>query len=300
MSTRNDILEKVPSRADRVAYATGVLLDTLDFEAEQNYHRGRLGRALAYLHGSGTVSGLFVDWEKPLAPGDDPAFPDGREESLLVRPGLAVDRLGRLIEVPATACLRLNQWFNGKREINQLNILQSVTVEDVLMPDDTLQDLLFPNAVIADVFVNFVACERGKTPAFAAGPFDALDAVQPSRLRDFYDLELIPRDSPTAPLPVNPWAAVSGLADADARRSKVHEIIFGSWEEGSDSWDDFGPKRRDEHKVGQNTTAVFLARVTIPMTNANPPVRNMEQFVVVKNELRQFVYTTGALLSWLG
>jgi hypothetical protein len=40
------------------------------------------------------------------------------------------------------------------------------------------------NGVIADVFLNFVVCERGKTPAFASGPFDALDAIAPSRLRD--------------------------------------------------------------------------------------------------------------------
>ena len=48
---------------DRVFYAEGVLLSAADFEAEQAYHRGRLARALAALHGSGTVAGLRVIWQ---------------------------------------------------------------------------------------------------------------------------------------------------------------------------------------------------------------------------------------------
>jgi hypothetical protein len=290
MSTRIDALEKAPSSPDRVVYATGVLLDALDFDAEQTYHRGRLARALAYLHGSGTASGLRVVWEEPLEPGDDPNFPDGREERLLVQPGVALDRLGRLIEVPVTACLRLDRWFDGKRGVNQL----------VILPNVTVSDSTFPNAVIADVFVNFVACERGKTPAFAAGPFDALDAVQPSRLRDFYDLDLVVRDAVDAPLPANPWAEVGTLGDPAARRDRVHELIFDSWREGTDAWDERGPSPLPEHVAGQNPTAVFLARLTIPLDAADPPQRDLGQDVVVQNDLRRFVYTTGALLSWLG
>lgn len=290
MSTRKDTLEKAPSPPDRVVYATGVLLDALDFDTEQTYHRGRLARALAYLHGSGTVSGLHVDWEEPLTAGADPNFPNGREERLLVNPGLALDRLGRLIEIPRAACIRLDRWFDGKRGVGQL----------VILPNVTVGGSTFPNAVIADVFVRFVACERGKTPAFAAGPFDALDAVQPSRRRDFYDLELIMRDAVDAPLPANPWAEVSALGDATARRNKVHEILFASWREGTDAWDQDGPTRQPEHVVGQNPTAVFLARLTLPLTADNPPQRDTAQDVVVQNDVRQFVYTTGALVHWLG
>jgi hypothetical protein len=290
MSTPKDTLEKAPSSPDRVVYATGVLLDALDFDAEQTYHRGRLARALAYLHGSGTVSGLLVEWDRPLAPGDEANFPNGRQEQVRVAPGLALDRLGRLIEVPRAACLRLGRWFDGKRAAGELCILPNVTVGA----------LTFPHAVIADVFVSFAACARGKTPAFAAGPFDALDAVQPSRWRDFYDLELIVRDAVDAPLPVNPWAEVSALGDPTARRNKVHELIFASWREGTDAWDEHGPTRRPEHVVGQNPTAVFLARLTIPLTADDPPQRDTTQDVVVQNDVRQFVYTAGALVSWLG
>ena len=289
MSTQKDPLEKAPTPPDRVVYATGVLLDAQDFDAEQTYHRGRLARALAYLHGSGTVAGLRVEWEAQLAPGADPNFPQGREERLLVQPGLALDRLGRLIEIPRAACLRVERWFTGKRAAGQLVILPNVTVGAAT----------FPNAVIADVFVHFVACERGKTPAFASGPFDALDAVQPSRRRDFYDLELIVRDAVDAPLPTDPWAAVSALGDMTARRNKVHDMLFAAWREGTDAWDNNGPTPQPEHVVGQNPTAVFLARLTLPLTADTPPQRDTTQAVVVQNDVRQFVYTPGALVHWL-
>ena len=110
MSTRdvvNDPLRKptAPDRAkllDRVFYATGAMLDATDFTDEQAYHRGRLARALAYLHGAGTVAGLRVDIEP--AP----------EEMVVVQPGMALNRLGRIIEVPRRACIRVDEWFTGK------------------------------------------------------------------------------------------------------------------------------------------------------------------------------------------
>ena len=46
--------------AERVFYAAGALLTEDDFRTEQRYHRGRLGRVLAYLHGAGTIAGLDV------------------------------------------------------------------------------------------------------------------------------------------------------------------------------------------------------------------------------------------------
>ena len=93
---------------DRVNYATGVLLDAADFRAEQDYHRSRLARALAYAMGHGTLAGLEVVHE-PEQPADstNPA----RSERLLVAPGLAIDRLGRLIEIVKPRCLRLGEWY---------------------------------------------------------------------------------------------------------------------------------------------------------------------------------------------
>jgi hypothetical protein len=49
-----------PPQALRVFYSTGRMLGVEDFQAEQDYHRGRLARALLALNGAGTVIGLNV------------------------------------------------------------------------------------------------------------------------------------------------------------------------------------------------------------------------------------------------
>src|SRR5258706_10724714 len=84
---------------ERVFYSVGALLGVEDFAAEQTYHRGRLARALSFLDGYGTVSGLRVEYQAP---------PD---EEVIVHPGIAFDRLGRIIEVPSDVCIRLDKWY---------------------------------------------------------------------------------------------------------------------------------------------------------------------------------------------
>jgi hypothetical protein len=292
MSARPDPLAAPDALAragvlDRVFYATGILLAADDFDAEQTYHRGRLARALGYLHGSGTVAGLRVVVAPALAPGADPAFPQGREEELRIEPGLAVDRLGRLIEMPRAACLRLDRWYQA---------------EEV----DRLRTALHAGGVIVDVFLRYVTCDRGKTPAFAAGPFDALDAVQPSRLRDAYELTLVPRAEASPPLPETGALGAPPLppGDVDARRAALHEAIFTGWREGTDQWTDRGPAPLREHAAGQDPTALFLARLLLPATPAptvdERPLRTAGAVVSVDNESRRFVYSVVALARWLG
>lgn len=291
-----DPLAKRPGPPDMVAYAIGMLLGADDFEAEQLYHRGRLARSLRYLHGVGTVAGLRVELVTALAAGVDPRFPRGREESLVVKPGVAVDRLGRLIEVPSAACIRLGRWYDGQ-------------------PPDRLTAALHPkgaadplSGVVVDVFIRHYLCENGKTPAFADGPFDALDAVHPSRLREFYKLELVPREEEEPPLPLNQWKKLSGIVDPDERWRELQEEVFKAWQEGSESasggWNTDGPAPLREHVVGQDPTSLFLARLTLPAvaagSNDTRPTRTAGAAVTIDNHKRQFVYTTGALARWLG
>lgn len=275
MSTRGDPLAG-PTRPDRVHYQTGVLLGAEDFSAEQTYHRGRLARALAALHGSGTVAGLRVRVEPPVAPGEDPDLPEGREERLLVEPGLALDPLGRMIELPRSACIRLQRWY-----------------ED-LPGDDRTQGFHGPSGgVVVDVFVRFVACERGLTPAAATGPFDALDAVAPSRLRDAYELELFVRREDDPPLPAPRWPDLAAESDEGARREALHEAILeGSWLGANDPL--------PEHAAGQAPTDVFLARLVLPATEGPPPERDPEAEVEVDNTSRRFVYGGAGLARWIG
>ncbi|MEO1337999.1 MAG: hypothetical protein AAFV29_20310, partial [Myxococcota bacterium] len=158
---------------DRLNYAQGILLSSEDFIEEQTYHRSRLSRSLRHLFGTGTAWGLRVE----LAP------IDGDDWEVRVFPGLAIDNFGRLIEVPRMACMALAGWRSGQL----IEDLQNAWMDDgggfVLM---------------ADVFVRFVECYRGKRPAFRSGPFDATDAVTDSRVRDGYELALVPRPEPVA------------------------------------------------------------------------------------------------------
>lgn len=294
MSTRRDPLTE-GIRAERPSYQTGVLLDAKDFTDEQSYHRGRLARALAYLHGSGTVAGLAVTHQAALAPRADPDVPQGRAEELVVEPGLAIDRLGRLIELPRPACIRLATWFDSQT-------------------DQDLNRAFFagPQGVLADVFIRFAVCENGKTPAFATGPFDALDAFAPARLSDAWQIEIVLRhehsDPPAAdvpPVPEDPWARFALRPDgAPAPAAAVRAALLQSWREGT-LFDVSGAlDRLPEHGQTVDPTSVFLARVAIRTTapdvpGARPP-RIDSREVVVDNQLRLFAVPVGLLAHWLG
>ena len=270
---------------DRVHYETGVLLDATDFRAEQSYHRGRLARALRYLHGSGTVAGLRVVHRPAIEREKDAQFPEGREEELEVQPGLALDRLGRIIEVPRRACIRLNRWYESQR------------------PDDVnaaLHNDARHQGVVVDLFIRFVSCERGKTPAFATGPFDALDAVAPSRLRDYYELRLVLRKEGNPPLPLNSWPDLAAVKKAE-RHQALREAIFNSWPRGTDpAQPDANPNDPEpavEYVEGQDKSSVFLARIVIPATRTTDeklPARASAP-VTVDNDARLFVYPPRAL-----
>jgi hypothetical protein len=291
-----DPLAQKPEPPDRLFYAIGILLDAEDFKAEQLYHRGRLSRTLAYLHGGGTVAGLKVEWKKPLESGESEEFKSGREEEIVVHPGLAIDRLGRVIEVPVSSCIRLKRWYEKQPAAELVKAFHPAKAGDPA------------NVVVVDVFIRFFICERGKTPAFATGPFDALDAVQPSRMREFYKIELVAREHD------NPDLLKSGLTDLSAltpaaRRAQLHKEILDGWREGTEEaqgqWKkNGGLAPLSEHESNQDPTSVFLARLKLP---ADPPpavgerpVREATEEVSVDNESRRFVYTANSLARWIG
>src|SRR5207302_951394 len=61
---RSAAVVKAREARGRAFYARGVLLSAPHLDADQLHDHGWLGRALAYLHGSGTLAGLEVTWEK--------------------------------------------------------------------------------------------------------------------------------------------------------------------------------------------------------------------------------------------
>jgi hypothetical protein len=257
MTRTADPLVSVRARAERLHYSTGELLGADDFRDEQTYHRRQLARALLHLHGSGTVAGLrVVHAHRPGTPGVSD------EVELRVEPGLAVDHAGRLIEVPLRACLRLRRWYEfiaGRPPLDR-----EPDARDLRTAWRPIAGGPPAGVVIADVFLSFHPCPRGYTPAFASGPFDALDASQPSRVRDAYELSLVLRTEPgdDPPRPADPWAGITG-ATPEARLASARGLALDLWRSVAEP--------APENPVGIDPTAVLLARLRLPAAE-NPNV----------------------------
>jgi len=272
-----DPLEAAPA-PERVNYATGVLLDAEDFRDEQTYHRGRLATALRHLVGFGTLAGLRV-----IAPADGDT-----ELELGVAPGVAIDRHGRLLELTAPQCIRLARWFDAE------------TTPALRAAVHRAPRIAVPVAVVVDVFISAMGCARGKTPAFATGPFDALDAIVPSRIAETVQLDLVARtEGPPAaiPVPTNSWPLPT------ATRDERLAAVLGSWDGGTAGSADGMLDPLTEHVEGHDPAALFLARVMIPVTlnEADPvttrPVLDLTTRVAVDNSARPFIFLPG---KWLG
>lgn len=268
---------EIAAPPERVNYAIGVMLDAQDFKDEQTYHRGRLAAALKALVGFGTLSGLRVV----------PPAADDEELELRVEPGLAIDRHGRLVQVSEPQCIRLARWFAAA----STGLLRSGIQRTPRVTADV--------AVVVDVFLSADSCARGKTPAFATGPFDALDAVVPSRLADAFRLELAPRaEGPPDPIPTprNFWPS------ANATREELLTAVLGSWEPSPPTADE-SLEPLAEHLEGRDPAAVLLARVAIPVILAadapgtTRPELLLTQRVSVDNGPRPFIALPG---KWLG
>ncbi len=302
MCAKKDSTNKDPLASslapDRVYYATGAMLDADDFQSEQSYHRGRLARLAAYMHGSGTVAGLAVSVDA------------GTEAKLRTQPGLAIDRLGRMIELPRPYCIRLANWYADQRANNSDALYTSFRAGNT--------DLT-TNHVVVDLFIKFVICQRGKQPAFATGNFDTLNGVAPHRLRDSSQLELVVRSETDLPLPDADFPDLSSLNASEKRAEIIRYKLEDAWQEGT-LWKQDGSKLNpaSEHTTSQDGTEVLLARLLIPATGqlaprdtsgeiirdqdgniaGQPPQMDNSQSITVLNGIRSFAFS-GAELDWL-
>ncbi len=282
-------------RPDRGNYAEGLLLDAGDFRDEQTYHRGRLARALSVLHGSGTVMGLRVGHDPTVAATDTTP---GREEQIRVEPGVAIDRAGRLVEVPRRVCLRLPRWLAKQGAALGPAFHAGVPVQD--RPTDPAATM---DGIVVDVFLRYVACEVGRTQTFANGPFDATDATSASRLRDAWEVTLRLRDepSPPAPSPRPEWLPGTP-AGADAA-DHAREAILDAWTLVSDRDAGTGKLARlPEHPPGQDPTSVLLARLVVEAAQQpdGSVTRSSAERVAVLNHLRRFAYPVGVVARLAG
>lgn len=307
MSTTADPIAVPPVAPPlRPCYALGVLLDAEDFAAEQGYHRGRLGRALAYLFGTGTAAGLRVTWR-------------AASQQLVVEPGLALDPLGRLLEIPRPVAVRLrggarpdDSWFEHVRGAGSNDPARNARLALDLVEGCTPGP---GRVLVADVFVRLVVCDHAKSPAFATGPYDALDAAAATRRRDGCELGLVIRTEAhtgTLPIPDDRRILATQPSDLAGALQWHRERILAAWRDGSDDWDDVTgalgaprPTPLEEHlprrgepiaddpsEVGRDPTSVLLARVRIPVTASDPP-GDLGQDPVIDNAVRRFVLASG-------
>jgi hypothetical protein len=157
-------LQTDPSK--RVNYTLGLVLGVDEFQQDQLYHAaGRRGHN-RLLHGYGTVWGLRVG-----------ATTGGSDPEIQVDAGVAVDPCGREICVPDRMCVKLDKWLDRHQ----------ATLKS-LYPDPTQQT--FPLAVV----LCHRECPTDTVPVPGEPCRSQDDAMQPSRIRDGFELKLMLRD----------------------------------------------------------------------------------------------------------
>jgi hypothetical protein len=125
-----------------------------------------------------------------------------------------------------------------------------------------------------------------------------------SRLRDAYELLLVPRDALEEDfdgLP-RPGPDLEGIADPAERVAALQDAVLDAWPTGGAAGHAGALEPPPEHPLGVDPTAHFLARVLIPVIAGAPgeaPERDGDA-VVVDNWARRFVPSTRLIQRWLG
>jgi len=207
-----------------------------------------------------------------------------------VTPGMAVDRVGRMIEVPRTVCIRIQLWL-ANQALADLNSF--VTSGSGL--------------VLIDVFATYVACTRGVTPCFATqDDYSATDAFSANRMLDSFAMRLVLRNDSGAGLPKDPWNAAgpvpSSAITPDIAKSLKQSILAASAGPGATPpFAGSGPTPT-EIPPGFDASSVFLARISIPATagaSGEPPNFDLNG-IIIDNLARLFLYPAALVARSIG
>ena len=275
-----------PPQPKRVYYSTGRMLGVADFQADQDYHRGRLARALVSLYGTGTVYGLMVGTDGNA---------DATKLQVRVAPGLAIDRVGRIIEVPRALCIVIHNWLND--QVQQWQDQQANPVPGQAARPDPNTAIHDGANLMCDVFATFVPCTRGLTPCFASqDDYDATDAFSANRWLDSFAMQLVLRTDAAPQTPADPWKNAGALPAAGANLTapviaNLQNILLRA----------AGPAPGVEYPPNFDATGVFLARILIAATagaSGAPPKWDLTR-ISIDNNSRLFLYPA-ALLARLG
>lgn len=204
----------------RLALAEGLMLSADHFATEQLYHRSRLSRTLAFLHGAGTVAGLDVSYQDV---GED----DASLIEIKVSPGLAIDRIGRLIELRFEACLSLRDWM--------AQTAATADGQNALQQGFRAASGGLPDHVMIDLEAQFGAFAQRPEPAFATGNADQIDGVQPSVNIDSCQLLMLIRDATSTMNALSDMARLEATpVSIDGLRKAKRETL---WDEVADAQD---------------------------------------------------------------
>lgn len=247
-----DALETRPA-PERLNLSDGALLTEKHFRTEQLYHRGQVSRLALHLHGAGTVAGLDVTFDPTTGP----------DVEIKVAPGMALDRMGRIVELHHDSCLAVRSWLAQQDADAQsrAHILAGIRPAGGGLPLH----------LVGDVYLEYHACARTPEPAFATPNADTIDGVVASRVLDTGRLRLIVRP----------------LGDDETPQSRVSAAIPGAptlndvqtfkrmrgWDVTQPEENPFGLPAGgglSEHlRAGgrQDGSEVLLARLVIPITN---------------------------------
>ena len=232
---------------------------------------------------TGTVSGLQIQTD---------GNPNAAQLEIQVTPGMAVDRVGRIIEVPRTVCIIPQNWLTQLVQAWQDQQTNPVPGQPSLAdPNTAIHDA---SNLMVDVFAAFVPCTRGATPCFATqDDYDATDAFRPNRWLDSYAMQLVLRTDSDPLTPLDPWGAAGAMpADRGALRQMLLQAM------GAPA---ISPQ---EYPPGFDVTAVFLARILIPATAGSggaPPVWNLDPHnIVIDNDSRLFLYPAALVAHLMG
>jgi len=214
------------------------------------------------------------------------------QSEIEVGPGLLIDRVGRMIEIPTTVCIRLQPWL-ANQAASDLN-----------------NSILNGNLWI-DVFATFAACTQGVTPCFATQDnYDATDAFSANRLLDSFAMQLVLRTdasgaSGSLPVPADPWLPIGPVPSggiAAALSSIQDNILQGR--SGPAAYLPFttGGVVPREIPQGVDPSSVLLARISIPATKdaAGAPPTYTLSGLQINNKLRLFIYPPSLVARSLG
>jgi hypothetical protein len=215
------------------------------------------------------------------------------QSEIQVTSGLAIDRVGRLIEVPTTVCIRLQPWLDAQAAAD-------------------LNDSIVGGNLYIDVFATFAACTQGVTPCYATqDDYSATDAFSANRLLDSFAMQLVLRTDASnyasasdIPVPQDPWLPLGAVPTSisGALTAIQQNILSGNSGPGAYLPFTAGGTVPREIPSGVDTSSVLLARISIPATpgadGAAPAVTLSG--IAINNSVRLFVYPPSLVARSLG